>query len=105
MNGNYKGEDAIGRLMRDFHQADPDNMHYKELAEGVRHYKESKGGNETMCEAVEKYAKEYSIKSSAYIIKNIMESTKCTLQGALDNAKISGEDRKLIIEEISENQI
>ena len=109
VNGNYKGEDAIGRLMRDFHQADPDNMHYKELAEGVRHYKESKGGNETMCEAVENYAKEYAkecmIENTANIIKNIMESTKCTLQEALDNAKISGEDRELIMEEISEKQI
>lgn len=67
-----------------------------------------------MCEAVEnyakeyakeyvkEYAKEYSIRSSANIIKNIMESTKCTLQEALDNAKIFGEDRELIIEEISE---
>lgn len=27
VNGNYKGEDAIGRLMQDFHQADPDNMY------------------------------------------------------------------------------
>lgn len=64
-----------------------------------------------MCEAVEnyakefakEYAKEYSIRSSANIIKNTMESTKCTLQEALDNAKIFGEDRELIIEEISEN--
>lgn len=83
VNGNCKGEDEIGKLMQDFHQADPDNMHYKELAEGVRHYKESKGGNETMCEAVENYAKEYakecSIRSSANIIKNTMESTNCTL--------------------------
>ena len=62
-----------------------------------------------MCEAVENYAKEYAkecmIENTANIIKNIMESTKCTLQEALDNAKISGEDRELIIEEISENQI
>ena len=34
-----------------------------------------------------------------------MESTGCTLQEALDNAKIAREDRDLIIEEISENQI
>lgn len=53
VNGNDKGEDEIGKLMQDFRQRDPDNMHYKELADGVRHYKELKGGNETMCEAVE----------------------------------------------------
>ena len=56
-----------------------------------------------MCEAVENYAKECSIRSSTNIIKNTMENTNCTLQEALDNAKIFGEDRDLIIEEISEN--
>ena len=45
------------------------------------------------------------IENTANIIKNIMESTGCTLQEALDNAKIAREDRDLIIEEISENQI
>ena len=44
-------------------------------------------------------------RKTANIIKNIMESTGCTLQEALDNAKIAREDRDLIIEEISENQI
>ena len=66
-----------------------------------------------MCEAVENYAKDYAkeyakecmIENTANIIKNIMESTGCTLQEALDNAKIAREDRDLIIEEISENQI
>lgn len=106
VNGNYTGEDEIGKLMQDFRQADPDNMYYKELAEGVRHYKESKGGNETMCEAVENYAKEYAkecmIKNTADIVKNIMKCTRCTLQEALDIAAPSEEDRELIIEQISE---
>lgn len=107
VNGNYKGEDEIGKLMQDFHQADPNNMYYKEFAEGVRHYKESREGNETMCEAVENYAKEYAkectIKNNANIVKNIMKRTKCTLQEALDIVEPSAEDRDLIIEEISEN--
>ncbi|MFQ8980470.1 MAG: hypothetical protein ACLR6I_07940 [Waltera sp.] len=47
VNGNYKGEDAIGRLMQ-FSSGRSDIMYYKELAEGVRHYKESKRRNETM---------------------------------------------------------
>ena len=34
-------------------------MYYPELAKGVRHFKEE-GGRERMCEAVEKYAKDYA---------------------------------------------
>ena len=44
VNGNYKGDDEIGHLMQDFHQTDPDNMHYKELSQGVRHFKEVEEG-------------------------------------------------------------
>ena len=46
--------------MQDFHQTDPDNMHYKELSQGVRHFKEVEEGRDTMCEAVQEYAKEYA---------------------------------------------
>ena len=31
-------------------------FNYKELEDGVRHFKEDKEGRKTMCEAVEKYA-------------------------------------------------
>jgi hypothetical protein len=30
----------IARLMEDFHQKDSENMHYKALADSVRHFKE-----------------------------------------------------------------
>ena len=44
VNGNYKGDDEIGHLMQDFHQTDPDNMHYKELSQEIRHFKEVEEG-------------------------------------------------------------
>ena len=44
VNGNYKGDDEIGYLMQDFHQTDPDNMHYKELSQEIRHFKEVEEG-------------------------------------------------------------
>ena len=28
VNGNYKGKDEIGQLISDFHQADPEKIHY-----------------------------------------------------------------------------
>lgn len=101
VNGNYKGEDEIGKLMQDFHQADPDNMYYKELAEGVRHYKESKGGNEIMCEAVEKYGESLAIEATATAVKKLMKNANYTLEQAFDILEISDENRTLVMERLS----
>ncbi len=102
VNGNYKGDDEIGHLMQDFHQTDPDNMHYKELSQGVRHFKEVEEGRDTMCEAVQEYAKEYANEyaneKQAANVKNLMESAGFTMERALDSLKIQGEEREAIIQ-------
>ena len=98
VNGNYKGDDEIGHLMQDFHQTDPDNMHYKELSQGVRHFKEAEEGRDTMCEAVQEYAKEYAKTEKAEIVENFMKNMNLTLKQALDAAGIQGEEREAIIQ-------
>ena len=100
VNGNYKGDDEIGQLMNDFHQTDPDNMHYEELAQGVKHFKEVEEGRDTMCEAVQEYAEKYALKQRTEDVKKLMESTGFTLDQALDALKIQGEQRALIIEQL-----
>lgn len=102
VNGNYKGDDEIGHLMQDFHQTDPDNMHYKELSQGVRHFKEVEEGRDTMCEAVQEYAKEYASEclktEKAELVENFMKNMNLTLKQALDAAGIHGEERDAIIQ-------
>lgn len=98
VNGNYRGDDEIGYLMQDFHQTDPDNMHYKELSQGVRHFKEVEEGRDIMCEAVQEYAQEYAANEVAENVKNLMENTGFTLEKALDILGIQGEKRKAIIQ-------
>ena len=102
VNGNYKGDDEIGQLMSDFHQVDPDNMHYKELSQGVKHFKEVEEGRDSMCEAVQEYAKEYANEyaneKQAANVKNLMESAGFTMERALDSLKIQGEEREAIIQ-------
>ena len=100
VNGNYKGDDEIGQLMNDFHQTDPDNMHYEELAQGVKHFKEVEEGRDTMCEAVQEYAEKYALKQRTEDVKKLMESTGFTLDQVLDALKIQGEERKLLIEQL-----
>ena len=50
VNGAYRGNDAIGRLMHDFSCTNPNDMNYKELEEQVRSvYKELHADRETGC--------------------------------------------------------
>lgn len=56
VNGEYKGKNAIGKLMKDFKTKKSKEMEYKELAEGIKYYKETEEGREIMCEAFEKLA-------------------------------------------------
>lgn len=53
VNGAYRGETALGRLMHDFSCTDPAEMYYGVLADRVRFFKESKEGVATMCKAME----------------------------------------------------
>ena len=53
MNGEYRDETPLGKLMHDFSCTDPADMYYGVLAERVRFFKESKEGVAIMCRAME----------------------------------------------------
>lgn len=104
VNGSYKGDDAIGKLVSDFHQTDSENMYYSELADGVEHYKETEKGRGNMSEAVEKYAREYAeecvIVEKITSVKNLMNNMKLTLDQALNALGIPDKDREQIINQL-----
>ncbi len=53
VNGAYRDETPIGKLMHDFSCTDPANMYYDVLAERVKFFKESKEGVSIMCKIME----------------------------------------------------
>lgn len=63
VNGSYRGDDPLGKLMYDFGCKDADDMYYSELAKGVKHFKEE-GGREVMCQAVEEYATKMAMEAA-----------------------------------------
>ena len=85
-------------------QQDLDNMYYDALAQGVKHFKETEKGRDQMCEAVEKYARNYAdkkvMKSQVTNVQNLMENMKITLGQALDAMGIQGDERVLITEQL-----
>ena len=83
-------------------------MHYMELAESVKHFKEKAGGREEMSEIVERYinerveerVKERVEKEKTISVQNLMNNMKWTLDQALDALGIKGKERTLITQQL-----
>ena len=118
VNGMYRGNDSIGQLMHDFKCKNAGEMHYKELAAGVRHFKETEEGREDMCEAVRRYgreqariaaeaamkkaAEEATMKTKIDAILSLRKNTGMSLEQAMDALSVSLEDRVVIEERLAE---
>lgn len=109
VNGAYRGDDEIGNMLHDFKCKKSKDVYNRDLAEGIRHFKESKEGREEMKDPVEEYAKKCAKeaetkgekrgekKTRILDIKNIMKNMGCTLEQALDALEVNGKDRAAII--------
>ncbi len=84
VNGAYRGDTPIGKLMHDFSCIDATDMYYGILADRVRFFKESKEGIEIMCRAMEDM-RDQTLK-----------------EGAIDSAKRMLADGILTFEKIAE---
>ncbi len=112
VNGSYKGDDEIARLMADFHQKESEGIHFKALADGVKHFKETEEGREIMCESVEKYAQDYAEKyaekygkecadkSMLEGVKNLMKSAHVSLEQAIEMLGLKGTTRDYILSQL-----
>ncbi len=99
VNGNYKGDDTVGRLMHDFGCKEAKDMYYPELAKGVKHFKEE-GGRKRRCEAVEKYgdrrAENARLNSLLESIRNLMENMKLGAEQAMNVLGVNDSDREIL---------
>ena len=55
VNGEYRDNSDIGKLMHDFRCTSSIDMFYDVLKKGMRHYKETEGGRAAVCKAIETY--------------------------------------------------
>ena len=91
VNGAYKDDSPLGLLMQDFVCKNPEDMHYKVLADRVRYFKEDEKGVRAMCKAVEELCKEEMLEAA----KRFLED------GTLTVEKIA-ECLGLTVEEVTE---
>ena len=93
VNGQYRGDDDMGRLMEDFSCTSAGDMNYTELAERVRYFKETIEGEEKMSEIfrrVEKKAREVGREEGADRLGRLM--SKLFEQNRVDDAKKASSD-------------
>ena len=107
VNGSYKGDDAIGRLIHDFGCKKSKDIFYSELAKGVKHFKEE-GGRKIMCEAVEKYAEQRAEQRAEVVrmdnlldsIKKLMINLKIGEEQAMELLEISEHDKEVLLKRL-----
>ncbi len=87
VNGKYRGDDEIGRLMHDFSCTEPDDMNFKELAERARYFKKDEKGVAAMCKMMEDMRNE--------------AVQKAELKTARETAERMIKDRELSLEKIA----
>ena len=93
VNGEYRGDSDLGKLMHDFNCTDADDMYFELMAERTKYLKKNPEGVKKMSRIGEEIAKEASIRASirtyrefslddATIIEKIMERFKLTNEAA-----------------------
>lgn len=108
VNGLYKGDDDFGKLAHDFNCTKANDIYYKPLAEGVRHFKETEEGRDEMCESFSRLAdkvgderaEQSRIETLVENIKTLMDNMTWSLQQALDALNIQGKDRAIIAKQL-----
>lgn len=105
VNGAWRDDSPVGRLMHDFSCTDPDQMYYELLAGRMRYFKEDKEGVHTMCKIFEDYGKEIAREVTKEVtrevtrekllehLKMLMKNLNLTVDQAMDALSVPPEDR------------
>ena len=100
VNGEYRGESELGRLMHDFNCINAADMNFSLLAERTRYLKENPEGVDMMCKSMEDMRNEAVENTSLQNIKNLMETMKLSAEQAMDALKIPDSDRMRYMERL-----
>ncbi|WP_285825835.1 PD-(D/E)XK nuclease family transposase [Schaedlerella arabinosiphila] len=96
VNGAYRGDTPIGKLMHDFACTDAADMYYGTLADRVRFFKESKEGIEIMCQAMEDMRNQTLKEGMINVAKKMLEDGTITLERIAEFVGLSVEEVKKI---------
>ncbi len=104
VNGEYRGDNPLGRLMHDFSTPNADDMFYDELARRVRYHKQDEKGVQNMCKIIEEYGDERAAeafkkgeeKKAIEVIRNL-DANGVSIELIAKSVKMTEEQVKKII--------
>ena len=89
VNGEYRGDDELGRLMHDFNCHDAEDMNYDLLADRTRYLKENPRGVTDMCRSIEMMRDEVKIKTMVETLYSLVLDGILTLAQAAERMGLS----------------
>ena len=109
VNGEFRGDSNLGKLMHDFSCWNPDDMNYDLMKVTTRYYKEDPKGVEIMCRAFEEVreqGREQGIEqgreqAQLVAIKKLMKNLELTAQQAMEVLEIPNADREKLLVNLS----
>ncbi|MCM1309207.1 MAG: hypothetical protein NC223_11460, partial [Butyrivibrio sp.] len=102
VNGKYRGDDEIGRLMHDFSCTDPDDMNYEALAKRARYFKQDEKGSAAMSKILEDMKKEAVLDNAWETAERMIRDRELPLEKILRYIPLlSMEDLKKIEAEVT----
>ncbi len=106
VNGKYRGNDALGKLMHDFCTPNADEMNYNELAEKVRYHKQETEGVRTMCRIIEEYGKERAAEARKIALaEGLKRGLKNGIKRGVQENAIANVKNLLSLNKLSEKEI
>lgn len=94
INGEYRGESDIGKLMHDFNCTNANDMNFELLAERTRYFKENPKGVREMCKVMEDMRYETLKEGAINSAKRMLEDGALTLEKIAEYAGLSLDEVK-----------
>lgn len=100
VNGEYRGNDEVGRLMHDFSCSDPDAMNSRLLADKTRYFKKDEKGVRRMCKIMEDFAAEERNEEREDMAISLLEDGTLPISKIAEVSKLSENKVKELAEQV-----
>ncbi len=94
VNGAFRDDSPLGRLMHDFSCTRAADMHYSVLAGQVRYFKETMEGSDTMCRVMEEMCEKERKRERESMAQSLLAIGKLTLEEIAECARLSLDEVK-----------
>ena len=88
VNGAYRDDSDLGKLMHDFCSWDPEDMNFDLMKEATRYYKEDEEGVKIMREAFEETRNEGAMRKAIDTAIRMIKRGKCTLEEIAEDTEL-----------------